>query len=191
VVVFFPGPLSPESGVETLIRALALASPSVRAVIAGEDAGHTAEGLAAFAESLGAGSRVEFPGRANGLGEYARTSIAGVVPSLADCASSEAALEIMSFGLPLLAASSGELIHMVQDGVTGLLHSPGNWRQLAGQIDHISRNRGLAAYLAENAMRYCRRRRLVADGAKSKIPEWNNFMPAGVQGVNAAWKGRS
>lgn len=51
--------------------------------------------------------------------------------------------EAYDYGKPMLAASSGGLTETVSHGETGLLHQPGDWRELANQVLTLELNRAL------------------------------------------------
>lgn len=149
------GRLDPVKGHKTLLQAMTLVNPDFRAVIAGREARYTAGEMRDYARSLGIESRVEFAGVVEDVYQLLHCAAVGVVTSLGNQEVSRAGMEIMASGVPLLAAATGGLCDLVTDGTTGLLHSPGNWSQLAGQINHLIENRGLAGMLAENAREYC------------------------------------
>lgn len=138
----------------TLFRALRHA-PGARLIVAGTGAQLGVGDLQAVAEAEGVEDRVEFTGYLEDVRDaYSRASI-GVVPSLASEAVSRSALEMMSSGLPVLAASTNGLIDVVLDGRTGLLHPPGDSATLGRQIAYLCADTGLAAILGENARRMC------------------------------------
>lgn len=147
--------LSPVKGHKTLIKAMTLVRDDYRAVIAGKDAQYTAGVLTEFAESLGVSHRIEFAGRVEDVRPLLKRADVGVITSLGSEAVSRAGMEMMSSGVPLAAASTNGLLDLVTDGVNGVLHSPGNWKQLASQINHLTENRGLSRYLAGNARKFC------------------------------------
>ncbi len=146
--------LSPVKGHKTLIRAMTMVRENYRAVIAGKDAQYTAGMLSEYADSLGVAHRIEFTGRVDDVRPLLKRADVGVVTSLGSEAVSRAGMEMMASGVPLLAASTNGLLDLVTDGENGLLHSPGNWRQLAAQINHLTENRGLSGYLAGNARKH-------------------------------------
>lgn len=148
------GRLSPVKGHRTLIRAMAGMPPDWRAVIAGEDDQQSAGELRAFAELHGVHDRVAFPGRVDDVTALLSRASMGVVASLGSEVVSRAGLEIMSSGLPLLAAATNGLCDIVRDGDTGLLHSPGNHVQLASQMRHLALEPGVADYLGRRAREY-------------------------------------
>jgi len=147
--------LSPVKGHKTFIKAMKLVREDHSAVIAGGDAQYTALQLKEYAAEIGVLNRIEFPGRVDDVRPLLKRAAMGVVTSLGSEAVSRAGMEMMASGVPLLAASTNGLLDLVKDGVTGLLHSPGNHVQLAGQINHLIGNSGLSAYLSCNARSHC------------------------------------
>lgn len=79
-----------------------------------------------------------------------------VFPSLLNRPPPGALMDMAASGVPVLAASSRFIHDLLQDGVSCLLHSPGNHLQLAGQLCHLLDNPGLARYLSGNAVEFCR-----------------------------------
>ncbi len=161
------GRLSPVKGHRTLIRAMMNMPPDWRAVIAGENDQQSAEELREFAGSIGVEDRLEFPGRVDDVRPLLARASIGVVTSLGSEVVSRTGLEMMSSGLPLLAAATNGLCDLVQDGETGLLHSPGNHEQLAAQMRHLAETPGVAEYLGSRGRNYvCREYSLSAVGRK-------------------------
>lgn len=166
-VVLSLGRLSPVKGHRVLIKAMALMPPDWRAVIAGGNDQQTARELAGYADSHGVGDRIDFAGRVTDVRPLLATASIGVVTSLGSEVVSRAGLEIMSSGLPLLAAATNGLCDIVLDGTTGLLHSPGNHVQLAAQLNHIAGNPEVGHYLGASAREYvCREFSLSSVGKK-------------------------
>jgi glycosyltransferase involved in cell wall biosynthesis len=149
------GRLSPMKGHRTLIRALAMLPGDVRAVIAGPPSQQTAGDLASFADELGVGQRLELAGKIDDPSRLISTGTAGIVTSLGSEVVSRAGMEMMSSGLPVLAAATNGLVDLVRDGVTGMLHSPGNHRQLAAQAQFLLDNPALAERMGKRARRLC------------------------------------
>jgi glycosyltransferase involved in cell wall biosynthesis len=131
------GRLSPMKGHRTLIRALALLPEDVSAVIAGPPSQQSAEELRRFAEDNGVGDKLSILGRVDDVREIISRGTAGVVTSLGSEVISRAGMEMMSMGLPVLAAATNGLLDLVKDGRTGFFHSPGNHRQLASQAEFL------------------------------------------------------
>ena len=150
-VITTTGPFLSGAGHRTLIRALSLLPEEYSAVVSGEEADYTASDIGRLAEDFGVGHRVKVT--ASNIGY---TGAVAVAPSLSGEWVFESAGVLMAAGIPLLASSAGCHRDIVTDGVTGLFHTAGNHRQLAGQINHIMGNSGLCSYLSGNAVEYCR-----------------------------------
>lgn len=166
-VVVSLGRLSPVKGHKVLIKAMALMPPDWCAVIAGENDQQTSGELSEYANSHGVKDRIVFAGRLPDVRPVLARASIGVVTSLGSEVVSRAGLEMMSSGLPLLAAATNGLCDIVRDGVTGLLHSPGNYTQLAAQLCHLAENPEVGSYLGANAREYvCREFSLDSVGRK-------------------------
>ena len=118
-------------GLQDLIRAMA--HPRLSACelkIVGE--GRLQSGLKALARRSGVTDRVDFAGRLHGdsLARCYRRADCFVLPSLAE-SFSMALLEAMASGLPVVAARTGGIPEIVEDGVNGRLVTPGNAEALA------------------------------------------------------------
>jgi glycosyltransferase involved in cell wall biosynthesis len=149
------GRLSEVKGHRVLIRALA-ARRDLRAVIAGAPAQHSIEDLASLASSLGVEDRLELPGFVEDIPALLARADLGVVTSLASEAVSRAALEMMSSGLPVLAAATNGLVDTVSDGRTGLLHPPGDHETLAAQAGYLLDNPAVIGAMSRAAVDLCR-----------------------------------
>lgn len=166
-VVVSLGRLSPVKGHRVLIKAMATMPPDWRAVIAGGEDQQTSGELSDYAGSLGVKDRIVFTGQVGDVRPLLSGASIGVVTSLGSEVVSRAGLEIMSSGLPLLAAATNGLCDIVRDGLTGLLHSPGNHVQLAAQLNHLALNPEVGHYLGANAREYvCREFSLSSVGRK-------------------------
>ena len=129
-----PRRLFPKNGVEYLVRAMPyiVARADAEAVVIGD--GPERERLTALAAELGVADRISF------LGKRPNTDMPGLLssgdlaifPSLME-ATSVAALESMSCGLPVAASRVGGLPEIVDDQVGGLFE-PGNPRSLADMV---------------------------------------------------------
>ncbi|SEL31954.1 glycosyltransferase [Nonomuraea pusilla] len=125
------GPLTPERGAYTAVRALQVLADDVELVLAGGpepeelDDDLDARRLRALAEQLGVADRVTLLGQvkrasvpklmrsADAVLSIPRESVTGVV-----------ALEAMACGVPVIASAVGAHLDSVIDGVTGLLVPP-------------------------------------------------------------------
>lgn len=149
------GRLSPMKGHRTLIRALTLLPEDVCAIIIGSPSQQSQKELLDYAGDLGVENRLSLPGRVNNIREILSKGGIGVVTSLGSEVISRAGMEIMSTGLPLLAAATNGLLDLVNDGETGLFHSPGNYRQLAVQAGFLFDNPAMALRMGRRARNRC------------------------------------
>lgn len=124
------GPLGPEAGAHTIVRALA-GLPDVELVLAGGPAPGELESdrevrrLRALAEQLDIDDRVTVLGRVqhSAVAKLMRSAdVVVTVPRLAG--SGMVALEAMACGVPVIASAVGAHLDAIVDGVTGLLVPP-------------------------------------------------------------------
>lgn len=138
-----PRRLVKKNGVDVALRALPLVKDrALRLAIAGD--GPEKSALVGLSRSLGLSKRVVFLGAINDRGRMARlvSSAAGViVPSVpvegVVEATSIAALEAMSCGVPVFASRIGGLVEIIRDGETGFLFEAGDWRELAWRVNEV------------------------------------------------------
>lgn len=120
---------------ETLLAALArLASmdlPTWRCLIAGE--GNEAPRLQQVCREAGLSDRVTFLGHRSTPAEFLRKLDIYVQPSLV-AGMSNAVLEAMASGLPVVATNVGGTSEVVQNGATGLMVPPGDFEAMGKAI---------------------------------------------------------
>lgn len=146
--VLYVGRLSPEKGVDVLLRAWALvlqAHPTAHLRLVGD--GPERGALEALAARLGLAEGVSFAGavRQGLVDEYQRATIF-VLPSHREGVSI-ALLEAMACGLPVVATAVGGTPEVVHEGVQGLLVPPGDPAALAGALRRCLAAPQLAAEL--------------------------------------------
>ncbi len=133
--VLYFGRLSPEKGVDDLLRAMARL-PQIPLIIAGE--GPERPRLEALAKQLGL-SQTLFAGMLQG--EKLQSLISrcrfSVFPSHAFETLGKSILESYSWGKPVIASDLGSRREFVESGVTGLLYSDGDYAQLAHSIEFL------------------------------------------------------
>ena len=166
------GRLSPMKGHRTLIRALSLVEEEFRAVIAGPPSQQRIGELVEFACACGVGERLDIAGKVEDVAGLVRRATLGTVTSLGSEVISRAGMEMMSSGLPLLAAATNGLLDLLRDGTCGLFHSPGNHRQLARQIRFLLRNPSLAERLGRSGRKIC----IDEYSFEAVAEEWNCVM---------------
>lgn len=130
----FIGRLSPEKGVDVLIRALALLGDSSLLRIVGE--GLEKERLQALARDLGVESRVEFLGYLSGeaLGRVRAEARVLLVPSLWYENMPYALTEALGAGKVVIGARMGGITERIRDGENGFLFDPTNAEELAEKM---------------------------------------------------------
>jgi glycosyltransferase involved in cell wall biosynthesis len=133
--VVYVGRLHPQKGLETLIEAVGLVnrrSPaSLRAVLIGE--GPDRADLEAQVERLGLGEWVTLPGERQDVGECLRSADAFVLPSHAE-GLSNALLEAMAHGLPVVVSNVPGNVDVVDHDVNGLIFPVGDADTLADRL---------------------------------------------------------
>jgi len=134
--VAYVGRISPEKGVDTLLKAAAKTQIPVK--IAGDNSqmpelAKMTPSNARFAGLLGRDQ----------LAEFYRNALFSVVPSTCFETFGLVAAEAMSYGLPVIASKIGALPEIVEDGVTGFLFDPGNADELAGRMRLLWENPSL------------------------------------------------
>ncbi len=152
-LVVFAGRLEYEKGVQTILEALPLVDrriPGVRLVVAGT--GTYRPELEARCRSLRLGERVRFEGfvEEDRLRDLYGAADLVVVPSLYE-PFGLVALETMASGTPVVAADTGGLREVVEEGVTGLRFPPGDPQELSRAMVRVLGDGSLARTLAERA----------------------------------------
>lgn len=109
--------------------------------------------LRRLTRELGLESHVTFSPHIASRRELYRTFDVVVVPTLRGGVGSTA-LEVMSMAKPVVASAVGELLHIIQDGKTGLLTPEGDAESLAGRIRELLVDADLRRSLGEAARAY-------------------------------------
>jgi glycosyltransferase involved in cell wall biosynthesis len=128
------GRLAPVKGMEELIRAAVLV-PQATFAILGE--GRLKSSLQELASALQVSKRVRFLGKSVRPASLMSLADVVAVPSRSEGFGLVAA-EAAALGRPVVAARVGGLSEIVEDGVTGLLVSPGNVEELAAAPSRAS-----------------------------------------------------
>jgi glycosyltransferase involved in cell wall biosynthesis len=147
------GRLIPIKGHIVLLRAVAAARAQVaglRLDIAGR--GPLEPALRALAKELELEDAVRFLGYVAPIQGAIEEAAVVVVPSLGE-GFGMVALEAMERSRPVIAAEIGGLGELVEDGVTGLLVSPGDAEALAAAIVRLAGDLGAAARMGEAGRR--------------------------------------
>lgn len=134
--LLYVGRLSEEKGVDVLLLAARLLSPTTTVRIVGD--GPARSKLEAIAAN-GAGAKVEFAGHVSPdqvRGHLAEASVL-VIPSRCHENQPLAALEAFAAGVPVVASEVGGLPELIRPGVDGSLVRPNDHRQLAGVLSSV------------------------------------------------------
>ena len=134
--ILYFGRLSPEKGVDHLLRAMQ-ALPQLRLQVAGD--GPQRPELEALARTLSLGN-VEFTGHLTGKDLEQRIAAARftILPSLAYETLGKSILESYAWQRPVVASDLGSRRELVREGETGLLYPAGDVEQLSGAISYLA-----------------------------------------------------
>jgi glycosyltransferase involved in cell wall biosynthesis len=147
------GNLRPIKDPESLLRAAAevcAALPAVTFHLAGE--GELRACLEQQVRALGLDGRFCLPGAISDVPAFLGSLDVAVLCSRSE-GMSNAVLEYMAAGRPIVATAVGGNLELIEDGVTGLLVRPGEPHGLATAITRLLENRDLASRLGAAARR--------------------------------------
>ena len=157
--IIFVGRLHKQKGLDTLLHAcqqLCERYPDeIRLQLFGD--GPLREELTALADRLGLTPHVEFRGETDQVVKHLQEADIFVLPSRAEGVSN-ALLEAMSCGLPVVASDVPGNVDVVENGKNGLLFDVGAPDSLAGQLLSLLRNAELRQRLGQAARRTVERK---------------------------------
>jgi L-malate glycosyltransferase len=139
--------------VDIFIRAAAIVNkrfPDVKFWIIGD--GSLRKELESLARSLGLNSSLFFLGRRSDVKDLLHEMAIGVISSDSE-GLSNAIMEYMSAGLPVIATNSGGNPELVHDGINGYLFSPDNAGQLAAMVIKVLSDPGSASRMGKAGYR--------------------------------------
>ncbi|MCX5901839.1 MAG: glycosyltransferase [Proteobacteria bacterium] len=151
-----------QKGHAVLLHALKLLAghePPVQAYLYGE--GPDEGALKKMTADLGIEDQVRFMGFVDTAAQAMAGMDAMVLPSLWE-GMSNAVLEAMAAGKPVVASRIAGMDELVQDGVTGLLCAPGNAGELAAALLSLARDRQRARAMGEAGWRLAREKFSIA-----------------------------
>ncbi len=149
--ILFLGVLIQRKGVEDLLRAFAKIKPEKwRLVLSGS--GPEEESLKKLAKNLGIGDRTDFPGWIDGQRkrDLLESSQILALPSYNE-GLPIAILEAMSFGLPVISTTVGDIPAYVRNGENGILVSPGDRDALARALSALTSDEEMWRKYSRNA----------------------------------------
>jgi glycosyltransferase involved in cell wall biosynthesis len=150
--------LKPVKGLESFIRAAAIVfrqNPRTRFVIVGE--GTLRESLRTLAANLGMEDNIVFTGSSSDVWSFLSAFDIGVLCSLSE-GFSNAILEYLAMGLPVVATNVGGNVEQVLDQETGFLVPPENPDALAQALLKLVRDEDLRRKMSDRAVRDCQTR---------------------------------
>ena len=143
-IIAIVGRLDPVKDHETLFKAFKIFSEnnpeSANLVILGT--GHLEDRLKTVVKELDISEEVIFIGGTDRVPEFYRCVDVYVLPSIAEGVSNTI-LEAMASGLPVITTRVGGNTELVEDGKTGFLFNPGDYRSLAEKITAYFKNPSL------------------------------------------------
>lgn len=151
ILVGGAGNLRAVKGYDVFVEAaarIAAFTPDVRFVVWGE--GSERGALEGLIRERGLGDRFLLPGRTSSPEISLAACDVFVQPSREE-AFGLAAAEAMSCGVPVIASAAGGLSELVEDGVSGLLVTPGDIGSLAANLGYLLRNPDLRAGMGTRA----------------------------------------
>jgi L-malate glycosyltransferase len=176
--------LRPVKGVDVFVEAAALlaeSQPQAVFRVAGE--GSQRAGLESAIERHGLAERFRLPGGSENVPQFLANVDVAVLPSRAE-GMSNALLEYMAAGRPIVATAVGGNTELVEHGVHALLVPPDDPAALARAIDRLLGDRPLARRLAAAARRRARER----FGREAMVRRFEDFyedLPRFEQGVRS------
>jgi glycosyltransferase involved in cell wall biosynthesis len=144
--------LIPYKGHHDLIEALAIAAPQLgtwQFLCVGRDDG-LGEELATLAEARGIGANVRFLGQRSDIPCILAAADLGVLPSYKNEGFSNAILESMQAGIPMIVTDTGGNAEAVTDGETGIVVPPSDPVALASAVLQLARDSSLRRRLGES-----------------------------------------
>lgn len=172
------GYLLPEKGQETLLRALPQIRaqfPNCRVILAGD--GPCRVKLQTLARELGIVDAVIFAGFVEDVQAVYRALDLFVFPSLAEPLGSSL-LVAMAHGLPVIAAASGGVPEIIENGRNGILVSVSDAQELAAAIRRTLNDRAAAARLGQAARETVERRFSAQLLAENTLQQYQTILSA-------------
>lgn len=146
--------LVPSKGVDTFLRVIQLLRteiPELRAVVAGD--GPARGQLRVLSRELGVEHVVRFAGHCDNVSEVLQKMAVFLLPTRSE-GLGISVLEAMSMGVPVVAANIGGLPELIDNGSTGYLVSPEDFRTMADQVRRILEDRQNAEKIRQAAYRH-------------------------------------
>jgi glycosyltransferase involved in cell wall biosynthesis len=139
LTLMFHGRLSPEKGIDTLLRAFAQAAiPDARLIIAGSGNEEYVKELHAIADKAGISQQITWTGHITDIHSLIARADIGVCPSRARESFGLAVIEYMAHGKPVITTDNGAQPEYLTNGVDGIMTPPDDVDALAAAIKSLS-----------------------------------------------------
>jgi glycosyltransferase involved in cell wall biosynthesis len=152
-LILFAGQIIRGKGVDVLLRALSLVNMPFECIILGEGS-HKAS-CEKLSVRLGLQDRVKFLGFVpqEELREYYKECTAVAISSMWPEPFATIGMEVMRYGLPVVAFDVGGISDWLVDGNNGYLVPPGNCTAYAERLERLLRDKVLARSMGENGLK--------------------------------------
>ena len=139
LTLMFHGRLSPEKGIDTLLRAFAKAAiADARLIIAGSGNEEYVKELHAIADKAGISQQITWTGHITDIHPLIARADIGVCPSRARESFGLAVIEYMAHGKPVITTDNGAQPEYLTNGVDGIMTPPDDVDALAAAIKSLS-----------------------------------------------------
>ena len=158
-IAIYTGRISPEKGIESLIKALArIKELPISLRIAGTGPEEYIAALKSLAEKEGVRDRIEWLGFVPDIFAEIGNADICVAPSIWREPFGLTIIEFMSQGKPVITTDNGAQKEIITDGIDGLLVAPGDADALAKAIRTLANDEGLRKRMGEEARQTFRSR---------------------------------
>lgn len=154
-ILLYVGRIAQEKGLDILLRAVSLLPRSYELKLRVLGNGPLWEEMQALVAHLGISDQVEFLGEVENVREHLQSADMFVLPSRFE-GLSNALLEAMACGLPVVATKTSGTVDVLRHGENGLLVDVEDPKALAAAIEQLLQETSLAQKLAENAIQTVR-----------------------------------
>lgn len=152
VKILYAGRISPEKGVDTLIKALGtIKALPWTAEICGTGRPRDVMPLMRLARDLGIADRIDWPGHIDNITARIAAADISVLPTRAPEAFGLAIIEAMSQGVPVVTTDNGAQPEIITDGSDGLLVAPDDPQGLAYALERLIESPTLRRGIGERA----------------------------------------
>ena len=139
LTLMFHGRLSPEKGIDVLLKAFAQAQiADARLIIVGSGNEEYVKELQAIADKAGISSKVTWAGHTSDIHPLIAKADIGVCPSRARESFGLSVVEYMAHGKPVITTNNGAQPEYITDGKDGILIAPDDVGALASAITSLS-----------------------------------------------------